>query len=113
MGRLGRPLRSVACALLGWAVVCLASPVARAVPITDYVTIQPIDVCGAVCSPINNLGVGKNIWSNAPAGAVGFIDPSGVNVTRAILNQIGIDVTYLPPLGYINGTYTTLTITSC
>jgi len=50
--------------------VCLSSGTALAVPVTEYITVQPIDVCGAVCAPVNNKGL-------TSVGAVGFIDPSG------------------------------------
>lgn len=94
------------------AALCLASRAAVAGPVTDYMTVQPIDVCGVTCAPINNLGAGKNIWSNAATGNVGFIS-SGVNVTRAIWNQIGIDVTFMPAAGYVNSSFLTIPIASC
>jgi hypothetical protein len=108
-----RPGRVVVLFLLS-AVLCPTSRAALAGPIMDYFTVQPIDVCGAVCAPINNLGAGKNIFSNAAIGNVGFIDPTtGINVTRAIWNQAGIDVTYMPAVGFMNGSFLTLPVTSC
>src|SRR5438132_14433634 len=93
---------------IGWglllsAVACLASRAVPAVPVTEYITVQPIDDCAAetVCSRINNLGFGMDRWFNAPVGAVGFITTSGINVARAIWNQIGIDVTYMPATGFV------------
>jgi hypothetical protein len=83
--------------------VCLSSGTALAVPVTEYITVQPIDVCGAVCAPVNNKGL-------TSVGAVGFIDPSGVNVTRAVWNQIGVDVTYMPTVRYVNGSFLTLPV---
>lgn len=77
---------------------CLASGNAVAIPITDYITVQPIDVCSGAagtttgCAPINNLG--QN-YKTAAVGAIGAI-ASGTNVTRAIWNQIGLDITFLP-----------------
>jgi hypothetical protein len=94
------------------AALCLASQVAVAGPISDYITVQPVDVCGVTCAPINNLGAGHNIWSNAATGAVGFMS-GGVNVTRAIWNQIGIDVTFMPAVGYTNSGFLTIPIASC
>lgn len=94
------------------AALCLASRAAVAEPISDYITVQPIDVCGVTCAPINNLGAGHNIWSNAAAGAVGFMS-GGVNVTRAIWNQIGIDVTFMPAVGYVNSSFLTVPVASC
>ena len=115
MRKLGPRPRRMGWSLLWSALACLGSGTALAAPIADYITVQPIDVCGAVCSPINNLGAGKNIWSNAPAGDVGFVDPSGVNVTRAIWNQIGVDVTYMTTAAttaaaYVNGSFLTLNV---
>jgi Metallo-peptidase family M12B Reprolysin-like len=100
-------------ALLLLMVACFSSRAVLAGPVMDYITVQPIDVCGAVCAPINNLGAGKNIWSNAGTGNVGFIDPSGVNVTRAIWNQVGIDVTYMPAVQYANGSFLTVPVANC
>lgn len=94
------------------AALCLASQAAVAEPISDYITVQPIDVCGVACAPINNLGAGHNIWSNAAPGAVGFMS-GGVNVTRAIWNQIGIDVTFMPAIGYTNSGFLTVPVASC
>lgn len=101
----------------GWALLlataaCLTAKAAVATPVSDYITVQPIDVCGVTCAPINNLGAGKNIWSNAPAGAVGFMS-SGVNVARAIWNQIGIDLTFMPAVGYVNSSFLTIPVASC
>ena len=78
--------------------VCVLSARALAVPVADYVTVQPIDVCSGAagtstgCAPINSLG------QNYKTAAVGAIGPvaSGTNVTRAIWNQIGLDITFLP-----------------
>ena len=79
---------------------CLVSNSARAVPITDFVAVQPIDVCtGAVgtttgCAPLNNKG--QN-YKTAAVGAIGFIDAAtGINITNAIWNQIGLNVAFLP-----------------
>ena len=86
---------------------CFISGSALAVPVTDYITVQPIDVCGAVCVPINNKG---QTFATAPTGAVGFIDSKGMNVTRAIWNQIGVDVTFLPAAQYVNSSFLTLNV---
>lgn len=93
----------------------LASGGAGAVPITDYITVQPIDVCSGGpgtttgCAPINSSG--QN-YATAPVGAVGSI-VSGINVTRAIWNQIGVDMTFLKPVQDPNaGTFLTLAVES-
>jgi hypothetical protein len=90
----GQPLRL----LLLLAIAGLASGRAEAVPITNYITVQPIDVCSGAagtttgCAPINSLG--QN-YKTAAVGAIGAI-ASGTNVARAIWNQIGLDITFLP-----------------
>ena len=84
--------------LLLLAIACLVAGKAGAVPITDYITVQPIDVCSGAagtttgCAPVNNLG--QN-YKTAAVGAIGAI-ASGTNVARAIWNQIGLDITFLP-----------------
>ena len=92
---------------------CLAAGGALAAPITDYITVQPIDICSGAagtttgCAPINSLG------QNYKTAAVGAIGPiaSGVNVTRAIWNQIGLDITFLPAVQYPNaGQFLTLSV---
>jgi Metallo-peptidase family M12B Reprolysin-like len=106
------PARTLAFLLL-LASACLASGGADAVPITDYITVQPIDICSGApgtttgCAPINSLG--QN-YKTAAVGAIGAI-ASGINVTRAIWNQIGLDVTFLPAVQDANaGAYLTLSV---
>jgi hypothetical protein len=104
--------------LLFSAVACLAPVAARAVPITSYVTVQPIDVCSGAagttigCAPINNKG---QTYANAPVGAVGSLDATtGINITDAIWAQAGISVTFLPAAQDPNaGSFQTIQITSC
>jgi hypothetical protein len=114
-----RPRRTVWIVLL-WSAAFLACRAAHGVPITDYITVQPIDVCSSSsassCVPINSLPSGQNIWSNAAVGNVGFIEvtPTGdINVTRAIWNQIGIDVTFLPAVQDVSPSNTTVSVLSC
>jgi hypothetical protein len=56
-----------------------------------YVNVQPIQVCPDSdfehCAPVSE--------PNSPSSVVGFIDPSSADITRAILNQAGIDVNFL------------------
>jgi hypothetical protein len=85
------------------AAACLASGGAGAqVPVTDYIVVQPIDVCstsGLVCPVVNNLGQTAN--TNPGTTQIGFIDPlTGVNITDAIWSQNGIRVTFLPLVKY-------------
>src|SRR5208337_1189287 len=62
---------------------CLAAGAASAqVPVTDYVVVQPINVCSStgVCPPVVNLS-----------------DPvTGVNIADSIWSQVGIRVSFLP-----------------
>jgi hypothetical protein len=62
---------------------CLAAGAASAqVPVTDYVVVQPINVCSStgVCPPVINLS-----------------DPvTGVNIADSIWSQVGIRVSFLP-----------------
>jgi hypothetical protein len=72
------------------------------VPVTDYVVVQPIDVCsgeGTGCAVINNMG--QTAASNPGTTQIGFIDPlTGLNITQAAWNQIGVSVTFLPVVQY-------------
>jgi hypothetical protein len=93
--------------------MCLACGAARAVPVTGYITVQPIDVCSGApgtttgCAPINSAG--QNYLS-APVGVIGS-NVSGTNVTRAIWTQIGLDITYMPAVQYPNaGGFLTLAV---
>jgi hypothetical protein len=65
-------------------IACLAAGAASAqVPVTDYVVVQPIDVCasnGGGCAPVINLN-----------DAV-----TGVNIADSIWSQVGIRVSFLP-----------------
>jgi hypothetical protein len=84
--------------LFSTATLALYSGVARAVPITDFVTVQPIDVCstGTSCATMNNLGTGKNNVASAGANVqVGFAS-NGINITNAIWNLAGINVVFQP-----------------
>jgi hypothetical protein len=68
------------------------------VAVTQYVVLNPIDVCaagGTGCAPFNTL-------KTTPGAAtvltpIGFVDSTtNINVTRADWLQAGIDVTFLP-----------------
>ncbi len=81
---------------------------AQTVPITNYVVVQPIDVCsntGTGCAPFNTKSpTGNPANTNQITNPIGFtVNPAtgaanpttgGVNITRALLNQIGVDVTF-------------------
>ena len=94
------------------AVAFLASGAARAA--TQYVVIQPIDVCctggptskctppGLItsqtgCAPFNNLTKSPDPSMATSTTPIGFVDTTtNVNITRAVWLQAGIDVTFLP-----------------
>lgn len=97
------------------AVAFLASGAALAqVPVTNYVVINPIDVCdssGKNCAPfgatckastgctaVNNPSTATTSTTSTATQPtpIGFIDgDTGINITRAIWLQSGIDVTFL------------------
>lgn len=66
------------------------------------VVVQPIDVClPGFCPPFNqNSPAGNPSDQNQITNPIGFIDSTGIDITRAMLNQIGVDVTYLPIVPY-------------
>ncbi len=90
MGRRGVWLGRIV-VLGGLMVTANASPLSAAT-VPYYVNVQPIDVCptgGAGttgCAPVAEPGT----------TGVGFFNSAGADITRAILNQAGIDVHYLP-----------------
>jgi hypothetical protein len=95
---------------------CLASGAAHAVPITDFVTVQPIDVCatdGSACAKMNNLGPSlDNVGTAAGSGVqVGFAS-DGINITNAIMNLAGINVVFQPTERYNNTFYQNLQVTA-
>jgi hypothetical protein len=77
--------------------------------------VQPIDVCasdGSLCAPFNLTSrVGNPGNQNQATNPIGFVDSTTKNdITRAMLNQFGVDVTYLPiarynsPINQLTGT---------
>ena len=86
------------------AVAMLISAAALAAPVQYYVNVQPIDVCstdGSSCAPVNEPGT----------TGVGFFNSAGTDITRAILNQAGIDVNYLPTQFIFNSAFQSLLVT--
>jgi hypothetical protein len=92
-----------------------------AVPVTKYVVIQPIDVCGTTgpssatgCAPFNDQSASPNPSQATSTTPIGFVDTAtNVNVTRAIWLQTGIDVTFLPIAEYNNTTYQVINDVTC
>jgi hypothetical protein len=98
-------------ALLTAAAALLATSVADAAAISGYVPVQPILVCPtgpSSCPQFNNLG------QTGPNAPVGFVDPAtGLNITRAIFSQAGVDITFLPAVQLLNaGSLQTLHVTT-
>src|SRR5215472_17525632 len=99
-------------------------PLSTTNPIPCFIMVQPIDVCapdGSSCSPFNTTsttGVGNPTTACDPTGSnplncgnpIGFVvnpttgaaNPTsgGVDVTRTLLNQIGVDLLWLPMAPY-------------
>jgi hypothetical protein len=119
MVNMKRRLGRIVWSLLLPAAACLASSAAWATcPVLDdlqpgvscYVLVQAIDVCssgGTLCAPFNNLnGSFGNPLTQSQTGTnrIGFFDPNtGADITRGLLNQIGIDLTYTNGPGGTNG----------
>jgi hypothetical protein len=90
------------------AAACLAPGAAQAqVPVTRVITVQPIDVCsstGQLCAPFNtNSQIGSPKTQNSTTNPIGFVysytNPTTnakvyIDITRALLNQVGIDVVW-------------------
>jgi hypothetical protein len=86
-------------------------PAHAQVPVTGYVVINPIDVCGSTgptsatgCAPFNSAKTSPSqATSTTP---IGFVDSStNINLTRAIWLQAGIDVTFFPIVEFDNAGY--------
>jgi hypothetical protein len=135
-------LSAAACLAPGAALAqCIVSPLPSPGNVPCFITVQPIDVCSSAtsCSPFNTAFVngnpstaGKdstgNFNNSASTNPIGFVvDPAtgkqnpgtsaGVDVTRALLNEMGVDVTWLPMAQYISpnnvtvaGNYQTLNV---
>jgi Metallo-peptidase family M12B Reprolysin-like len=108
-GSRSRQSRMIWLSLLS-AIACLGSGAAGAqVLVTNYIVVQPIDVCSnpsnpktpppQACPAVNNLG--QTALTAPGTTQIGFIDPvTGVNITDAIWSQNGIRVTFLPLVLY-------------
>jgi hypothetical protein len=89
-----------------------------AVPVTNYLVVQPIDVCGTTgpssptgCAPFNTSSKSPNPSTATLTTPIGFVDPTtNINITRAIWLQAGIDVSFLPMLEYNNSTYQSIDV---
>jgi hypothetical protein len=84
--------------------------------VCSYVAVQPIDVCsstGTGCAPFNTSSKIGNPGAATSTTPIGFVDTaSGKDVTRAIWNQVGIDVAWSPMRQYNSAGSQTLHITT-
>jgi len=82
-----------------------------------YVAIQPIDVCsstGTGCAPFNTSSRTGNPAAATSTTPIGFVDATTKkDITRAIMNQIGVDIAWSPIKQYNNTTYQTLHVVQC
>jgi hypothetical protein len=82
-----------------------------------YVAIQPIDVCsstGTGCAPFNASSKIGNPGAATSTTPIGFVDATTKrDITRAIMNQIGVDIAWSPIKQYNNTTYQTLHVVPC
>ena len=108
---ISRRIRTVWFLLLAAVAVVANGGASAAVPVTDYVVIQPIDVCGtagptAGCAPFNLVSRSPNPSLATATTPIGFVDSTtNVNLTRAMWLQAGVDVTFLPVVEYNNSNY--------
>jgi hypothetical protein len=118
---ISRQIRTVWLPLLS-AVALLANAGAHAaVPVSKYIVIQPIDVCGTAgptsatgCAPFNDQTQSPDPSKATTTTPIGFVDATtNVNVTRAIWLQLGIDVTFLPIAEYNNTLYQSISDVTC
>ncbi len=105
--RLFLPSSSAACLLS-------VSAVAQ-VPVTKMMYVQPIDVCsdtGTNCAPFNTLSpTGNPSNQDQTKNPIGFIDAaSRKDITRVLLNQIGVDVTWLTIKQFDSSKFQTLSV---
>lgn len=127
MGRMTRRSQTVWLLLLSTFAFIAGGGAHATVPVTKYVVINPIDVCGTTgassatgCAPFNTQSVSPDPSKATSTTPIGFVDAAtNVNITRAIWLQSGIDVTFLPIAQYNNtsfqaiGDITTCTPTTC
>jgi hypothetical protein len=85
--------RGVRLSLWAAAMIAASGMTLATAQVQYFINVQPIDVCssdGTGCAPIAG-----------PGAQIGFVDPNtGQDITRAIFNQFGIDVSFLPVAQY-------------
>jgi hypothetical protein len=107
-----------------WVAACLVSgaTLAASVAVNQVITVQPIDVCvvnqgphgeqATSCAPFNtHLGNPSPTTQNSTTNPIGFVysyvEPTTnqtryIDVTRALLNQMGVDVQWKPMVQYVS-----------
>src|ERR1700722_20988223 len=95
MGKLCRAIRGTVLAVV--AIVTATAPAVAggpvALPITDFITVQPIDVClnsASGCAIMNNLGSGLNTAAAAGPNVQDGFPSGGINLTQKILGLAGL-----------------------
>src|SRR5207302_2291510 len=80
-----------------------------------YVALQPIDVCatgGTGCAPFNTVNSTGSPTTVSSTNPIGFVDATGKDITRAMWNQIGVDISWAPMKQYNNTSYNSITVGS-
>ena len=87
--------------------------------VTKFITVQPWDLCsGSICAPFNTTSqIGKPTTQNSTTNPIGFVYSYTANntkvyidITRALLNQIGVDVIWQPMKVYSSSTFQQLNV---
>jgi hypothetical protein len=87
-----------------------------------YVAVQPIDVCptGATtsnptgCAPFNTVSRTGSPGTVGSTNPIGFVDATtGKDITRAMANQIGVDIAWQPMRLYANTSSQSIAVDSC
>jgi hypothetical protein len=125
MGKLERRPNRTIIFFLSLAIACLAAGSAMGVcnvtgplppgTVPCKIVVQPIDVCdddGSLCAPFNqNSVIGNPSDQNQMTNPIGFIDvTSKIDITRAMLNQVGVDASFLPIVQYNSTTFQSLQV---
>ena len=91
MGGIRSRVCGITAIVLSAAAAGAVSPAPATAQVPYFVNVQPIAVC-----PTGSSGPDGCAPTGEPGSGIGFVDPAGNDITRAILNQAGIDVNYLP-----------------
>jgi hypothetical protein len=82
-----------------------------------YVAIQPIDVCsdsGSGCAPFNTTSTTGKPTTVSSTNPIGFVDAtSGKDLTRAMANQLGVDIAWQPMRQYNSTSSQSVKVDSC